>query len=160
MKHNREKSQVLRHHELWFRSAPKTNVMKAIGHFFDFRGRISCGVWWVSIVVYYVGVLLSGALFVDPLNYFAQFRFGDVSIGHLIAVLWYILIIWGILVLNIKRLHDRNLPGWWLFVGLIPILGWIYCTVQIAFLPGDEGKNRYGPAPIRLIDLWRLVVKE
>ena len=145
MKRNREKSEVLRHHELWFRSPPKTNVMKAIGHlFFDFRGRISCGKWWLLKAVWLLILYVSTSLI--PWDYLNQFRFGNGSIGVLITYLWWILVVWVALVLNLKRLHDRNLPGWWLLVGLIPILGFIYCTREL-LSAGDEGKNRYGPAP-------------
>lgn len=118
----------------------------------------------MSQVVYYMGVLLLSFFFAalsidlerELVPRFEQFRVIDVLMG----VLLLLLIIWGMLVLSIKRLHDRNLPGWWLFVILIPVLGFIYCTVQIAFLPGDKGQNRYGPPPMGLKDLWRLVVQE
>ena len=54
---------------------------------------------------------------------------------------------------TIRRLHDRDLSGWWYLgaiVGsLIPILGFL---VSIAFLvvlllPGTPGTNRFGPDP-------------
>ena len=54
---------------------------------------------------------------------------------------------------TIRRLHDRNMSGWWylgfIVLGIIPILGLI---VSIAFLvvlvlPGTPGPNKYGPSP-------------
>lgn len=46
----------------------------------------------------------------------------------------------------IRRLHDTNRSGWWLLIGLIPIVGFI---VLIIFYvqEGQKGANQYGPAP-------------
>lgn len=52
--------------------------------------------------------------------------------------------LWVLSATSIKRLHDRNLPGWYL---LIPILNIFYCTWQIAFMRGKADENKYGPAP-------------
>ena len=38
---------------------------------------------------------------------------------------------------TVRRLHDRNLAGWWL---LVPIF--------ILSLPGTAGPNRFGPDPL------------
>ncbi|WP_279391851.1 DUF805 domain-containing protein [Shimia aestuarii] len=43
-------------------------------------------------------------------------------------------------------MHDLDKSGWWLLIGLIPILGalvLIYWFIQ----PGTAGSNRFGPAP-------------
>lgn len=46
----------------------------------------------------------------------------------------------------IRRLHDTNRSGWWLLIGLIPIVGFI---VLIIFYvqEGQKGANQYGPDP-------------
>jgi uncharacterized membrane protein YhaH (DUF805 family) len=46
---------------------------------------------------------------------------------------------------NVTRLHDRDHSAWWLLFVLLPIIGWIILIVQIGFLPGTPGPNRYGP---------------
>jgi uncharacterized membrane protein YhaH (DUF805 family) len=47
---------------------------------------------------------------------------------------------------SIRRLHDTDHSGWWILIGLIPIIGWI---VLIVFYvrEGDAGENKYGPPP-------------
>jgi uncharacterized membrane protein YhaH (DUF805 family) len=47
---------------------------------------------------------------------------------------------------SIRRLHDTGRSGWWLFIVLIPIVGWI---VLIVFYCQDSqpGQNSYGPSP-------------
>jgi uncharacterized membrane protein YhaH (DUF805 family) len=45
-----------------------------------------------------------------------------------------------------RRLHDLGKTGWWLLIGLIPLIGalvLLYWFVQ----PGAEGTNEYGEAP-------------
>jgi uncharacterized membrane protein YhaH (DUF805 family) len=50
------------------------------------------------------------------------------------------------LAVGARRLHDTNRSGWWLLIGLVPLVGII---VLIVFLvtAGDAGDNRFGPPP-------------
>lgn len=50
------------------------------------------------------------------------------------------------IAVGVRRLHDTNRSGWWLFIGLIPIIGAI---VLIVFLASDSKpeENQYGPNP-------------
>jgi uncharacterized membrane protein YhaH (DUF805 family) len=46
----------------------------------------------------------------------------------------------------VRRLHDTDRSGWWILIGLVPIVGIIllivwYCTA------GTAGPNTYGPDP-------------
>jgi uncharacterized membrane protein YhaH (DUF805 family) len=43
----------------------------------------------------------------------------------------------------IRRLHDIDKSGWFLLIGLIPIVGWIILIVFYA-KEGDAGTNTYG----------------
>jgi uncharacterized membrane protein YhaH (DUF805 family) len=46
----------------------------------------------------------------------------------------------------IRRLHDTDHSGWWVLIGLIPIIGWI--VLLIFYLrESDPGQNKYGPPP-------------
>ncbi len=47
---------------------------------------------------------------------------------------------------TIRRLHDTNRSGWWIFISLVPIVGLI---VLLVFLiqEGTPGVNDYGPNP-------------
>jgi uncharacterized membrane protein YhaH (DUF805 family) len=51
------------------------------------------------------------------------------------------------IAVTIRRLHDLDRTGWWYFLVLIPLIGWIilfiwYCT------KGTDGPNRFGPDPL------------
>jgi uncharacterized membrane protein YhaH (DUF805 family) len=50
------------------------------------------------------------------------------------------------IMVGIRRLHDTNRSGWWMLIGLIPVVGWIILIVFFV-QPGDSGPNQHGPAP-------------
>jgi len=62
------------------------------------------------------------------------------------------------LALNVKRCHDRNKTGWFVLISVIPILGWIWYTVEIWFLEGTDAENRFGrpPAKFQPVD-WGVI---
>ena len=51
------------------------------------------------------------------------------------------------LSVSIRRLHDTNRSGWWILIGLIPLIGWIVLLV-FYLQQGDAGENRFGPPPV------------
>lgn len=51
------------------------------------------------------------------------------------------------LAVGARRLHDIGRSGWWLLLGLIPVIGFlvlIYWYIQ----PGDPAANEFGPPPL------------
>ena len=46
----------------------------------------------------------------------------------------------------IKRFHDRNKSAWWCLIGLIPYIGGTWLFIELGFLAGTEGPNKYGDA--------------
>ena len=47
------------------------------------------------------------------------------------------------IALGIRRMHDIGKSGWWLLIGLIPIIGWIVLIVWLA-TKSDVGSNQWG----------------
>ena len=43
-----------------------------------------------------------------------------------------------------RRLHDTDRSGWWLLIGLIPVIGWIVLVYWYAS-EGTPGTNQFGP---------------
>ena len=130
---------------------------------FDFRGRISREMWWLSkVALIAVPVLLALMIgwMIELLWYFVPVsRFDTVDaldsplgsiVGAMVVLSWF----WTSTVLNIKRFHDRNLSGWLLLVGLIPVIGAIFNFVHLGFLRGDSGRNRYGSPPPQSLKEW------
>jgi uncharacterized membrane protein YhaH (DUF805 family) len=57
--------------------------------------------------------------------------------------------LWPALAIYTKRWHDRNKSGWWSLILFIPLVGPIWFLIELGFLRGTEGQNRFGPDPIR-----------
>jgi uncharacterized membrane protein YhaH (DUF805 family) len=58
-----------------------------------------------------------------------------------------LVLLWPRLALCVKRYHDRDKTGFWLLIGLIPLIGWAWLIIELGFLDGTPGSNRYGPSP-------------
>lgn len=67
----------------------------------------------------------------------------------LIGLLLAIPVAWMSFCLLVKRWHDRGRSGWWVVVGLVPIVGNLWAVVECALLPGSVSGNKYGPAPLK-----------
>jgi uncharacterized membrane protein YhaH (DUF805 family) len=50
------------------------------------------------------------------------------------------------LAVLVRRLHDTNRSGWWIFIGVIPLVGPIIILV-FTFQDSQPGTNQYGPNP-------------
>jgi uncharacterized membrane protein YhaH (DUF805 family) len=60
-----------------------------------------------------------------------------------VAVIIYVILFFVNLSLAVRRLHDTDKSGFWLFIGLIPLIGGIVLLV-FYLLPGTPGPNRHG----------------
>ena len=87
-------------------------------------------------------------------------------IGTILLVAWGLASLIPYIAVTIRRLHDRNMSGWFLLgfmvVGIIlSRLGTIGSVVMLALeiawivvlaLPGTPGPNKYGPDPLGQVD--------
>ncbi len=48
--------------------------------------------------------------------------------------------------LAVRRLHDIGKSGWWIFISLIPVIGWILLIVWYC-QDSQMQTNEYGPVP-------------
>jgi uncharacterized membrane protein YhaH (DUF805 family) len=82
---------------------------------------------------------------INPFMFFQEF-------GPAGWVLFSIYSLWALitfipnLAVAIRRLHDTDRSGWWLFIGLIPLIGMIVLLVFLC-TEGTRGPNRFGPDP-------------
>lgn len=71
------------------------------------------------------------------------------TVGDLVLILA-MLVTFALLLpmyaVGVRRMHDTGRSGWWLLIGLVPIIGGIWQLVLLASA-GDVGPNRYGPDP-------------
>lgn len=50
------------------------------------------------------------------------------------------------LAVAVRRLHDTDRSGWWLLIGVIPLIGGIVLLVFMC-LEGTQGSNKHGANP-------------
>jgi uncharacterized membrane protein YhaH (DUF805 family) len=51
------------------------------------------------------------------------------------------------IAVGVRRLHDTDRSGWWLLLGLIPLIGTIILIVWFCYR-GTVGSNRFGRDPL------------
>ena len=63
-----------------------------------------------------------------------------------LADLYMLAVLLPSLAVGARRLHDTDRSGWWLLIGLVPIIGAI---VLLVFMVQDSqpGENQHGPNP-------------
>jgi uncharacterized membrane protein YhaH (DUF805 family) len=111
---------------------------------FNFQGRVRRLHYWLAAIG--AGVVLGTVAMVI-------LSFSGIASGHpnpivmlpLFAI--YALDIWIGIALGVKRCHDRDKSGWFLLVGLIPIIGGLWLLIDLGFLDGTPGPNRFGASP-------------
>lgn len=72
-----------------------------------------------------------------------------IGLGEGISPLYWIYSLAAIipsLAVTVRRLHDTGRSGWWILIGMIPLVGGIILIVFLA-TEGDYGDNQYGADP-------------
>jgi len=107
-------------------------VSDGFSKYATFSGRSSRSAYWWWILFYVLVVI--GASIVDA----------AIDTPILAALVWLAFFIPNLAVL-VRRLHDTDRSGWWVLIGLIPLIGAI---VLIVFACIDSGPpNKYGQGP-------------
>src|SRR5688572_11557184 len=97
---------------------------------FSFKGRVGRQSYWLLNAVILVGVIATiviDAALMDPAMIEADKGMGIVS------ALFMLIVLWPSLAIQVKRWHDRDKSGWWVLIGLIPIIGPIWTLIENGF---------------------------
>lgn len=121
-------------------------VRSGFNNYANFSGRaLRSEYWWWVVFVWIAGLVASLIDRVLGLPVYGTTMNGiQQGSGPIAAIVGLALIIPGLAV-AVRRLHDTDRSGWWLLIGIIPIIGWI---VLIIFMvtSGTPGPNKYGPS--------------
>ena len=101
-----------------------------------FTGRARRPEYWWFVLFNFIGNFV--------LSIIDAMVFGSGDTGPLSGLFSLAILIPSIAV-GARRLHDIGRSGWWLLIGLIPLLGWIILIIWLV-KKGDEHPNEYGPA--------------
>jgi len=117
--------------------------------------------WMFALLNAIVMLVIFGIMFamsdvddvaVDPANPLAIYGWMFSGVGVLL-LLWFLVVLVPSIAVSVRRLHDRDMSGWWYlgFVvgGLIPYIGLLVSLafLVIMLLPGTRGPNRFGEDP-------------
>jgi uncharacterized membrane protein YhaH (DUF805 family) len=108
-------------------------VRSGFDHYVKFDGRASRpAFWWWVLFVFLVGIAANII---------------DLAIGiQLFSALAGLGLLLPNISVSIRRLHDTNRTGWWILIGLIPLIGLIVLLV-FYLQQSDPSENRYGSPP-------------
>lgn len=114
----------------------KEAVVRALQqNYCNFSGRASRSeFWWWELFTFILGII------VDIVFCWSQ---NAISIAGGVVGLALLLPNLGICV---RRLHDIGKSGWWIFISLIPVIGWILLLVWYC-KDSQMEPNEYGPVP-------------
>jgi uncharacterized membrane protein YhaH (DUF805 family) len=111
-------------------------ITSGFSNYVNFTGRAARSEFWYwALFTFLVGIA------VDAVDY---------SMGSgsgLLSELWGLATLLPNLAVGARRLHDTDRSGFWLFLGLLPLIGWIVLVVWWC-LKGTNGSNRYGSDPL------------
>ena len=126
-------------------SAPATSMTpvdwakRPLQKYADFTGRAPRAEFWWFVLLVVIGEVV--AMILDSiLGIHLVGAYGPV------LTLFFLAILAPYLAVGARRLHDTNRSGWWLLIGLIPLIGAIVLLVFF-LLPGDSGSNDFGSNP-------------
>ncbi len=66
----------------------------------------------------------------------------------LVGTLTFIVAAYSAICIGVKRFHDRDKPGIWVLVQLVPAIGSLWYFIETGFLAGTSGQNSYGEDPL------------
>jgi uncharacterized membrane protein YhaH (DUF805 family) len=101
------------------------SIATCLRKYFDFQGRASRSEYWWFMLFFVLAVFVSG------------------MISEIAANIIALALVLPQLAVGARRLHDIGKSGWFLLLGLIPIVGTIILIVW-AIKKGDAGPNAYG----------------
>ena len=115
---------------------PEVPDLSLMDVLFSFDGRITRSTYWVRGILPMTGAT-AAALFLVMAGVWV------------LAAPFAPLLMWAGYALNAKRWHDRDKSGWWSLIVLVPYIGALWALVELGFLAGTSGPNRYGPQPTK-----------
>ena len=114
----------------------------------DFSGRSRRLEYWMFTL--FITIMIFGLIFLmlalsgQEYQSEDQLPFAGVWIGLLVVLGIGIFI--PSLAVQVRRLHDQDLSGWWILLGFIPYIGGLIMLVFM-LIPGTKGSTRFGSAP-------------
>lgn len=118
-----------------------TAVRTCFAKYVDFSGRARRSeYWYFTLFSFLLGVVT------NVLDLVLGTDYDGATSGGLINTIGTLALFLPGLAVAVRRLHDTDRSGWWILLGLIPIIGWIVLIVWFC-TDSKAGENRFGPNP-------------
>ena len=105
----------------------------------NFQGRARRKAYWMFVLFNIIALVVLGVI-EGAIGLGGQNGYGILTGVYSLAM------ILPLIAVAVRRLHDTGRSGWWILIGLVPLIGPI---VLIVFYVTDSqpGTNQYGPNP-------------
>jgi uncharacterized membrane protein YhaH (DUF805 family) len=113
------------------------NVLK---QYAVFKGRARRKEYWFFILFN-----LIASVVLTVIDFMTGLLDAELGIG-LLSGLYSLAVLIPSLAVTVRRLHDTDRSGWWLLIGLVPLIGAIVLLVFM-LLDGTPGDNQHGANP-------------
>ncbi len=120
----------------WVFAGIEGAMQRLLRFFWSREGRLGRRGYWIGAVSCLVAAFLVADLGDD---FLPDGFWGDIALALAMLACFS-----PLLPLSIRRLHDHDKSPAWLLTGLIPVIGPLWRLVELGFLPGTAGNNRYG----------------
>lgn len=132
--------------------------MSAMRKYFTFSGRAPRREFWMYVLVYVVGAVILSFVDAALFGYNTDASSSSTGINASASVNSVFGLIWALahfipgLAVSVRRLHDIGKTGWWILIGIIPLVNFIGIFVLLYWYikKSDEGTNDYGDNPYGL----------
>ncbi|MBN03721.1 DUF805 domain-containing protein [Ponticaulis sp.] len=122
-----------------------TAVGRYFSNYFNFQDRARRAEYWWPVfmqLIAYLAMLALSSLFA---------MLGDIGV----MLIWIPIVLYWLfglacfipsLAVAVRRLHDKDMSGWWILIGLVPLIGALLLLFFFV-TEGTPGPNKYGPNP-------------
>ena len=107
------------------------------------NGRATRKDYWLRTYLPFLGIYIL-AMIIDVVTGSLNPETGYGVVSVIVSLLSF----WPFIAVCIKRCHDRNRSGWFLLLFLVPLLN-LWPAIELYFLKGTEGSNRFGDDPLQ-----------
>ena len=110
----------------------------------DFKGRSTRREFWLFYLQSILVIIAAGMLAeIAKALGASEAIIGFMTIPFVLIVLFMIL---AQLAAGVRRIHDHDKTGWFILLGMVPLVGWIFFLIMM-LTPGTPGENSYGYDP-------------
>jgi uncharacterized membrane protein YhaH (DUF805 family) len=127
------------------------SVSRCLRNYVTFSGRASRPEYWWFVLFLFLGGLVANALDTFVLGHHVFYRatgnYMHIMSGNgPVSALFNLATLLPGLSVFVRRMHDTGRSGWWFWLVLIPLVGWIILLVWLC-RPTSTGPNQYGAEP-------------